>query len=372
MKSCIILLLVSLCLPSIAQKNGTALIPMHAQSWIFDKNKVTFSKENESDIIQLDTNSGQIVLKDLRFSEGVIEYDVFPVKEEFSQSFYFRRSNEKEQEIVYFRTSKINNKMASDAIQYAPYIDGVNLWDLYDEYQAPAMIKPNMWNHVKLVISGNSLQVFLNNSGKPSLVVPYLEARSKSGTIAFEGASKISNLKVTAQKNASHTLESIDLTDHDPKYIRNWQISDPQNLPLGQEPFWKTLPDSTVFTSIISAERKGLVNLTRKFGKNAERRMVWLKVNIESRETITKTLQLGFSDDVWVYVNRSLVLADKNPYWEDISMRKYPNGRISVGNTKATFNLRKGRNELLIGVANDYYGWGLIAKFVNTDGISFD
>lgn len=39
---------------------------------------------------------------------------------------------------------------------------------------------------------------------------------------------------------------------------------------------------------------------------------------------------------------------------------------------KASFdiNLKAEKNELLIAVANDFYGWGIIARLESTDGIT--
>ncbi len=82
-------------------------------------------------------NSGQVVLKDLVFKDGTIEFDVEPILPEFAQSIYFHRSDEKEQEIVYLRIGNIGNKLSNSAIQYTPYFDGINMWDMYPQYRGP-------------------------------------------------------------------------------------------------------------------------------------------------------------------------------------------------------------------------------------------
>jgi hypothetical protein len=50
-------------------------------------------------------------------------------------------------------------------------------------------------------------------------------------------------------------------------------------------------------------------------------------------------------------------------------MRKSPNGRISLDNCSFPLPLVKGDNQLLIAVANDFFGWGVIARLENSDGI---
>lgn len=351
------------------------VIPLNPENWT---GKATFP---EAGIMKIDTSSGLVVLKNHLFKDGIITYDLKPLVPEFAYSVYFRRKDDKEQEIVYFRGGRINQKYANDGIQYAPYIDGVNMWDIYDEYQAPAQLKLNEWNRVKLVISGKRLQVFLNHSPNPVLDIPQLEGRTIEGAVAFEGHSMLSNVTLFPGKTEGLGPEALpDITDHDPKYIRNWKATLPESLPLGVEPVSSRLPSSSQFTETLSAERRGLINLTRKFGANfginsegkfaADRKIVWLKTGIVTKEALKTVLQLGFSDEIWVFLNGRLVLADKNHYWEDITMRKYPNGRISVWNSRAPLQLKAGANELLIGVANDFYGWGLIAKFENMEGIT--
>lgn len=360
-------------------------VPLTPENW---EGNAVFK---EAGVMKIDTNSGLVVLKNHIFKNGTIEYDLKPLTPGFAYSVYFRRKDDKEQEIVYFRSKafeialsrngKTNQKYSNDGIQYAPYFDGVNMWDMYDEYQAPAELKPNEWNRVKLVISGKRLRVFLNHSPKPVLDIPELEGRTGEGALAFEGYSLISNLAVYPGKTEGLHPDALpDITDHDPKYIRSWKATVPERLPSGTEPVSSRLPSSSQYTETLSAERRGLVNLTRKFGANfgvntegklaTDRKIVWLRTSIVTQEAFKTLLQLGFSDEIWVFLNGKLVLADKNHFWEDITMRKYPNGRISIWNSHAPLQLKAGTNELLIGVANDFYGWGLMARLENMEGIS--
>ena len=63
-----------------------------------------------------------------------------------------------------------------------------------------------------------------------------------------------------------------------------------------------------------------------------------------------------------------MVFVDKNLFAQ--RMRKYPEGRISINNTATELSLKPGENELLIGVANDFYGWGIMARLESTEGIT--
>jgi hypothetical protein len=331
--------------------------------------KVQFLKHKGVPAMKIESTSdtGQIVLRDVIFDNGTIEYDI----EAFgSSSIYFRRNGYQEQEIFYLR-ERFNQTLYNDGIQYCPVIDGVIMWDVFDHFQAPALIKPKEWNHVKLVISGFQMRVYVNDMNKPALEVPHLEGSQKKGTIAFDGNCIVANVVIKPnQIEGLATYEGTDLTNHDANYLRKWLVSSPLALPNGTESHFKKLPDSVIFNQKIEAERHGLLNLTRQFGNNKERKMVWLKTKFNSEIAQQKLLQLGFSDEVWVFVNQKFSYTDKNLY-RMTNVRKYPDGRLSTQNATISILLQKGENELLIGIANDFYAWGLVARLMDLEGLSF-
>lgn len=351
------------------QKKADVIIPLTPDQWAFQAGKVEFIDYKGKKAMKLASNSGQVVLKDVVFKNGTVEFDIEPAPAEFAQAFYFHRKDAKEQEIVYLRTARIGNKLANEGIQYCPYFDGVNMWDMYHEYQGPALAKTGEWNHLKLIMSGSRLQVFLNEDSKPVLDIPKLEGTYAEGSLAFEGASYIANLQLKPNEvEGLSPIEVPDLTNHDGNYLRKWALTAPQPLANGNELSARNLPRPELFTDSLIAERRGLINLTRKYGASQSRRVVWLKTKIQAKEAVKTNLQLGFSDEVWVFLNNQTVLVDKNLFAQN--MRKYPDGRISIQNTTARLNLKQGENELLIGVANDFYGWGIMARLESTENIA--
>jgi hypothetical protein len=372
-----LILLVSLVLAisfqSSAQKKQTKTstvnkVLLNAESWTFQAGKVEFTDYKGRRVMKLAQRSGPVILKDLVFKDGIIEYDVEPILPEFAESIYFHRKDEKEQEIVYLRVGRIGNKFANEGIQYCPYFNGVNMWDMYPQYQAPAPAKAGEWNHIKLVICGKQMRVFVNS--KPVLEIPKLEGRETEGSIAFEGAAYISNVEIKpGETEGLSPAEGVDLTRHEANFIRSWAVTQPAFLAAGTEPTAALdFPKNESFNEKLEAERGGLVNLTRQFGGSEKRRLAWLKATIITREPVKTNLQLGFSDEVWVYLNNQLTYADKNLFLQN--MKKYPNGRISVQNGSARLDLKQGANELVIGVANDFYGWGIMARLESTEAIT--
>jgi hypothetical protein len=346
---------------------GEIKIPMTPGSWESPTNSVEFLDYKGTPAMKI-LSGDKIILKDLKFSNGTIEFDVEPQSEGFA-GIFFRMANNNETEYFYLRVARAGNPAAMDAAQYAPFTKGVNLWDLFDYYQGPANMKKNELNHIKLVVSGRQMIVYVNNGDRATLEIPRLEGDTQSGSLAFNGRCVISNLiiKPDAVEGLS-AREGFDPTHHDPRYIRLWQMSEPQSLARGKELYEADFPKADTKWQNIDAERRGLVNLTRVFGGSESRRFVWLRVKMISSREQKRKISLGFSDEVWVYLNRQPVFVDKNIYTSP-GMRKNPDGRISIENSEFEISLKAGENELLLGVANDFFGWGIISRLDNMDGI---
>jgi hypothetical protein len=349
------------------------IVPLRPENWDFQAGKVTFLEYKGMKAIKLDEKSGPMYLKDYIFKNGTIEFDVEVNQAYPFPTLYFRKNNENT-EHVYLRTGVVNQKNAIDGVQYSSIVKGVNMWDLQHEFQSAANMKIGEWNHVKLLISGKQLQVFVNNPTEPNLEIPYMEGITDEGQIGIEtgfpGQAIFANIVVKPNETEGLSPQAgADITKHDTRYIRNWQVSKPDSLPNGKEINTSMFPKNITWESI-AAERRGLVNLSKKFGNNSKRNYVWLRARIKSETDQSQLLKLGFSDEVWVFVNQKPVYLDKNDYMK--GMLKSPNGRISLDNSSFQIHLQKGENELLIGVANDFYGWGIMARLENIEGIELE
>ena len=359
-KTAIGLLLCVLPLCALAQKKKAAItVPLQAANWDFTPNTVEFFTYKSVPAMKIAGSKDSVVLKNLDFKDGTIEYDMEPLDPYFT-SMHFRRGSREENECFYFRTAAAGQEAA---VQYAPFIAGVNLWDMLPEYQNAAWFEKEKWNHVKLVISGYQLRVYVIDTLHPVLEVPRLESNSWHGAISFVGQVIISNLVVKPdQTDGLSAQEGVDITNNDPKYLRKWQISPLINMPEKIDFSTALLPGKDTPWETIRAERRGLVNITRKYGSTATRtrRLAWLKTNINAATDQVRKMNLGFSDDVWVLLNGKYVYIDKNTYGSPIM--KAPEGRCALENSSFNLPLKKGDNELLIGVANDFYGWGIVAQ----------
>ena len=361
-------------------------VPMQEKFWEFPEGTVKFLEHKSVPALKILPDAGKVVAKDVEFSIGTIEFDlevdVFPFV-----GISFHRQSNMEEEWFYFRPYTAGDPQAFDAIQYTPIIKGVVLWDLYPQYQGPANYQKNEWIHVKLVIGPHQMYAFVNESEQPSLRIPFLEGSYKSGGIAFEGEAIFANLVI--RHGITEGLPGTagpDPTANDSRYIRNWEVTEPTSFPLGREVYIdpisgfpespevidSDIPDKETEWTPLKAEREGLVNLSREFGRVGDgrimpRRIVWLKTTIQSAKEQTRKLSLGFSDEVWVLINGQLLYVDKNYYQRPIM--KVPRGRCSIENTTIDVPLQEGDNEIMIGVGNFFWGWGVVARWDGLEDI---
>jgi hypothetical protein len=272
--------------------------------------------------------------------------------------------------------------MSRTTLQYATVIDSMSLWDLTDDYQAAANIHRGGWNHVKLVISGRQMRAYVNDMDRPALHVPILEGSTESGGISLQGKAIFANLVIRPGVTESlPALAGYDPTLNDSRYLRDWSVTQPVPFPQGRDLVFQLpsmyggavdsdLPDETAQWTSIHAEQRALLNLSRPFGRPmpGERRLVWVKTNLMSESVQQRRLDLGFSDEIWIFVNGQFLHTDTN-YYGTPGMKE-PRGRATLENTSIMLPLTEGENELLIGIANDFYGWGLIARLDDTQGIA--
>lgn len=366
-----LLFLISCCGHLVAQ---TKTIPMQASAWNFPDTSMRFATYEGVPALHIE-GPGEAIAKDLTFSTGTIEFDFHATGPGFCGMYFRRGVGDSEMqpdffsEFFYLRTFDLDNPLAAGAMQYAPIIRGTNLWDVLHDYEGHANIKSEGWNHLKFVISEKQLKVYLN--GEEALWVPELLGRNTSGGLSLGGGGIYANLMVSPGATEGLPDQAgADLTRHDARYLRNWERSPEAPMPLEEFITSESLPDSNTVWTPIRAERGGLVNLTREVSSpfvDQERRIIWLRTTIESKTDQTRKLSLGFSDDVWVFVNSGFTYLDMNMYGNPI--QKQPNGRLSLENATFDIDLKAGENEVWIGVANAFFGWGIVARLDSVEGI---
>lgn len=346
-------------------------IPMTADRWAITAGKVEFHDADGKAAIDLKAGNyaehiqtGAALLKDFNFRNGTIEYDVLATSS-MGAGFIFRRGDEKNYEMFYLRPSA-KCDTAPDCVQYTPETHGVLLWDVFPQYQGPAPLKEGAWNHIKLVVSGKRMLVYVNGAAEPSLKIGRLEGDTDEGGLMLAGPGVFANLTVTPDAVAGLPGDAEqDAAAADERYVRHWSLSPYAKLEPGQAPVLADMPGTTAKWVTLDAERDGLVNVSRVYGiplERPDRTVVWLKTTIHSEKAQEKHVEMGWVREAFVYVNGQLVFADKNLF-QPPAARKAPDGRLSLENGGLMLPLKAGDNEVAIAVVNNFYGWGVKMRF---------
>jgi hypothetical protein len=366
-----------------AQK--TFSFPLTSEHWDAKTDNAEFIAYKSTKAIRSSNEDGfEIVLKDFEFSVGTIEFDVELKGRGFPGINFHLDETTGNSEVFYLRYFGQLNPLSRTTMQYATFIDGVNLWDLTDDYQAGTALVENKWNHVKLVISENQMQVYVNNMNRVALKVPVLEGLTKTGKISLNGDVIYANFKVTPDEteDVAHGV-GYDPTYNDPNYLRNWEVQEPIDFPTGKDPMQQiTTSPGVVINSAyynssnswipVTAKHRGMVNLTEIFGatERTNRRLTWLRTTVTSKSEQEKWLRMGFSDEVWVFINGQPLHQNKN-YYGSPGMKE-PRGRCTLENTSFKVPLKEGENEILVGLSNYFFGWGMVTRWNDTSGLSYE
>ena len=315
-------------------------------------------------------NSGDAVLKGVTFSDGTIEFDVNTIGRG-APGIAFRQQDDNNFELLYLRPDAACPAFRA-CIQYAPQTHGVLLWDLFPQYQTRAPLRESGWNHIKMVISGRRMNVFVNDAPSPTLEVGRLEGDAMKGGLRLQGPGTFANLVITPDAvDGLSTEPATDPLDGDHGLVRNWRLSMFSALPNGRDPMYSEMPGVSQEWKPIITERKGLVNLSREYGKplpEPNRAVAWLKTTITSDTKQTKKVDIGWTRELWVFVNGKLVYADQN-FFESEESRKVPDGRCSLENGSFTLPLEAGDNEVAVAIANNFFGWGLKLRLADPEGV---
>ncbi len=376
-------------LMSRAEAAKTINIPLDAQHWQVAndgegsaKPDLQFATHEGIPDGVLVMKAGGASLKDFVFRDGTIEFDIKSLEADIP-GIQFRQqgpAGKQNAEEFYLRTFP-DCRASNDCIQYAPVINGFMLWDSYPQYQTRAFVLDG-WNHVKLVVSGKRMNVYLNNVATPALVVGNLESESVEGGIQFRGPAFIANLQVTPGATEGLPAQpTADPTAGDHGMVRHWQLGPLQASHFGRDPSYAELPKDSEPWKSVTAGRFGMVNLNRNFTANQDPpALTWLRYTVDSDRDRSAPVSLGWVGQVWIFVNGNPVTQGKNFYYPDAE-RRAPDGRMSLENGSFPLPLHQGKNEVVIAMyaatrdashTITRYGWGVEMRFDDPKGIGLE
>ncbi len=346
------------------------MYPMVATGWVAEEG-ATFATSETFPAGVMTIPKGMALASAAQFGEGTIDFDMKPL--EYSDTgIVFHRSDVDTGEFLYLRANP-NCPAANDCIQYAPIVHGLMQWDIYPDHQGSAPLSEKGWNHLRLVITGATLQVYVNREAEPSLTVPRLHGISTRGGIAFKGPALFANLVLRPTKAGARAAVPPEPISRNS--IATWLSAQPTAV----------LPSGDVAPSDIpstgwkpfATEANGLANLGRVYGRGAAPAIStgWLKARINAKAPLRKSLHLGWARQVSVFLNGALVYKGDNPYYP-AEKRLTPSGRLGMDNAIIPLMLKAGSNDLVVAVGNRWenrisrYGWAAVATFDDLSGIA--
>lgn len=318
-------------------------------------------------------------LKEFEMTDGVIDVDMAGTGARGFYNIFFRTQPNEDGEVVYLRPHKSG---LDDAQQYSPVFQGTVPWQIYNGpgFTAAVDIPRDVWFRVRLVIAGAQAKLYVSNMAVPSLVMNDLKSGMREGGVRFTGVN-ISNVEIRRMPPAVWER-------HEPATpaatITKWRLSPSMDVlehdlerPLSKSEIdsmsWQEVTAEPPGFVVINRYRKApeiIPTFARDFSKRLEpqkgMQLVYARTTIVSEREQVKKLNIGYSDDVSVFLNHRILYRGRSAqHFRDPGFL----GIVNPENDAVYLPLKKGRNELVLAVSELTGGWGFICRFNDMVGL---
>ena len=322
-------------------------------------------------------SGGAAVLKDFEMRDGIIDVDVATTAVRDFFGFDVRiPADGSNYEEIYLRPHKTG---LPDAMQYTPVLNTGRNWQLYNGpgFTGAVDIPKGEWFHLRLEVAGAQAKLYVKDMEKPALVMDDLKSGTQKGQIALIaliGDAYFSNFDVRTTPDAPWRRH---LPSMPPNTITKWSISPAydglaRNL---ERPLTEGEAKSIQWQEV-EAEAPGLVALYRyrqaphprvtfqgDFSKRLDPqpgiKVLYARTTIDSDREQVKRLSIGYSYDVSVFLNGSILYRGRSAQgFRDPGFL----GIVNPENDAVYLPLKKGKNELMLAVSELGGGWGFICR----------
>jgi hypothetical protein len=303
---------------------------------------------------------GTAFLKEIVFSDGVLEADIAVSGGRSYPGLVFRKQNDSDYERVYLRPHL--PKTFTNVVQYVASFNGIDSWQLYngDGYTAAAEIPLNTWFHLRLEVKGTQARVLINNAAQPVLFIRELAHQESKGAIGImgpkDGSAYFCNFTFSTLPPEGFP-EPIK-TEPPQGMITEWELSNVfQAGAVDMEKTPAQQPLSGLTWQKIKSLPSGLVDVSRYYGRQgAAPDLVWAKTKIESNQKELRQYAFGYSDYIMIFLNGQPLFNAGSAY-----QQRDPTFQGIVGlHDYIYLPLKKGDNELVVAVAESFGGWAFI------------
>jgi len=364
-----------------AQPPQTLSVPVDSPRWdLQGEVKVTEYQGRKCLLL----NGGAAILKDFEMRDGVIDVDVAtPAKRGFF-GFDFRLDKDgTNYEEVYLRQHKSG---LPDAMQYTPVLNTGRNWQIYNGpgFTGAVDIPKDEWFHLRLEVTGAQAKLYVKDmdKNKPALVMDDLKSGVQKGQVALydlTGATYFSNFEVRTTPDAPWERHLPPIPQDT---LTKWSLSPSYDaLARNLEHPLSAAESDSIHWQDVEAEPPGFVVLYRyreaphpkvtfqgDFSKRLEpqpgMKVLYARTAIDSDRDQVKKLEIGYSDDVSVFLNGKILYRGRSAQgFRDPGFL----GIVNPENDAVYLPLKKGSNELMLAVSELGGGWGFICRLVELE-----
>jgi hypothetical protein len=327
-------------------------------------------------------NGGAALLKDFEMRDAVIDVDVATPARRGFFGIQFRISDDgNNAEWVYLRQHKSG---LPDAMQYTPVLNTGANWQLYNGpgFTGAVDIPRDEWFHLRLEVAGAQAKLYVKDMAKPALVMDDLKSGREKGQVALSvliGDTYFSNFEVRATPDAPWQRH---LPAMPAGTLTKWKISPSYDaLERNLERPLSSSEANAIQWQDVEAEPPGLVPLYRyreaphlrvtfqtdfstRLDPQPGMKVLYARATIDSDREQVKKLQIGYSDDVSVFLNGKIL-------WRGRSAQSFRDpgflGILNPENDAVYLPLQKGANELTLAISELGGGWGFICRLADLE-----
>src|SRR5882757_5709401 len=327
-------------------------------------------------------DGGAAVLKDFEMRNAVIDVDVATPASRGFFGFDIRIDpDEANYEEIYLRQHKSG---LPDAMQYTPVLHTGRNWQIYNGpgFTGAVDIPKSVWFHMRLEVTGAQAKLFVKDMEKPALVMDDLKSGVQKGGVALFtliGETYFSNFEIRTTPDAPWQRH---LPPMQANVLTKWSISPPYDgLQRSLERPLTATETGAMQWLDVEAEPPGFVVLYRyrdaphprvtfqgDFSKRLEpqpgMKVLYARTTIDSDREQVKKLEIGYSDDVSVFLNGKILYRGRSAQgFRDPGFL----GIVNPENDAVYLPLKKGSNELMLAVSELGGGWGFICRLADLE-----
>ncbi|MBX3566083.1 MAG: hypothetical protein KF730_16100 [Sphingomonas sp.] len=250
---------------------------------------------------------GEATLKGVKFSTGVLEYDMLASGARDFAGAFFRADEAGNGELYYIRPHQNGNP---DADQYTPFVNGSWAWQIFSDEGFTSKVKFNIgrWMHVRIDVYRDSALVTVD--GAEALAVPDLKSDTRDGMLGVTaaGGTYFANFKVTPIADYADPRPAPAVAPLPAGSVRTWRVSTamPEEAALART----AKRDWAGMTSVpVAVETNGIANLSRAGPDGDAGHSYVARFIADSGKAQSVKMDFGFSDSVHVYLNGRLLYA---------------------------------------------------------------